>query len=408
MMRAMSDADLIASVPRARPLSVFLILGALSMLSPFAIDMYLAALLQMAQDFHTTGAIASLSISSYFIGLAFGQVFYGPLLDRYGRKRPIYFGVSVFIAASIGCILVTDIRVLIGLRLLQALGGCVAQVGAVVMVRDFYPADKSAKMYSLVFLMIGFSPLLAPSIGSAIMLVVGWKWIFAVLAAMGAVLLGLVAAFLPEGHSPDPTIRLSPRPIAASFLSIVEIAQFRTYAIAGAFSFAGLFTYVAGSPIVFMDGFGVTPRTYGLIFATLTMGFIGGNQLNVLMLRYYRSAQIFRVAIAVQAAVGIVFVAGNYFGLYNFTATLVMFFVFLSCIGLTNPNAAALALAPFTRNAGSASALLGFFQLGIGALISTGIGIVNSHASLPIILIMAVTAVIGVCILILGRVSPTI
>ncbi len=155
-MRRMFDADSIASVPRARPLSVFLILGALSMLSPFAIDMYLAALLQMAEDFHTTGAIASLSISSYFIGLAFGQVFYGPLLDRYGRKRPIYFGVSIFIAASIGCILVTDVRVLIAIRLLQALGGCVAQVGAVVMVRDFYPADKSAKMYSLVFLMIGF------------------------------------------------------------------------------------------------------------------------------------------------------------------------------------------------------------------------------------------------------------
>ena len=108
MMRAMSDADRVASVPRARPLSAFLILGALSMLSPFAIDMYLAALLQVAQDFHTTGAIASLSISSYFIGLASGQVLYGPLLDRYGRKRPIYFGVSIFIAASIGCILVTE------------------------------------------------------------------------------------------------------------------------------------------------------------------------------------------------------------------------------------------------------------------------------------------------------------
>ncbi len=386
-----------------RALLVFLLLGALSVISPFAIDMYLPAVIQMARDFNSTPAVTSLSVSSYFIGFAFGQVIYGPFLDRYGRKKPLAVGLTLFILTSIGCTLSSNIRTLIVLRLIQALGGCVAQTAAVVMVRDFFPAKESAKMFSLLFLMIGISPLLAPTLGSFIMIAFGWKSIFIILAVMAALILTLVMVWLPEGHRPDGNIRLEIAPIAANFLAIARHPQFAMHAFAGAFSFAGLFTYVAGSPIIFMGNFHVSARAYGLIFAILTMGFIGGNQVNVWLLRYFESRVIFAAALRLQAVIGAAFLVGAWAGWYDFYAILVLFFLFLSCVGLTYPNAAALALEPFAKNAGSASALLGFIQMGIGAVISTGIGVFNSHDPLPIIAILAATAVAGFLIQWMGE-----
>jgi MFS transporter, DHA1 family, multidrug resistance protein len=149
-------------------LQIILILGALSTVSPFSIDMYLPAFPQIAHDLGTTPAQISLSVSGYFIGLALGQLFYGPLLDRFGRKPPLYAGLSLFTVASLGCIAVRSPELFIAFRLLQALGGCVAQVGAIAMVRDFFPARESAKILSLLMLVLSVSPLFAPSVGSVI------------------------------------------------------------------------------------------------------------------------------------------------------------------------------------------------------------------------------------------------
>ena len=164
------------------------------------------------------------------------------------------------------------------------------------------------------------------------------------------------------------------------------------FALAGAFSFAGLFAYVAGSPIIFMDGFHVNEKTFGAIFAVLTGGFIGGSQLNILLLRRFSSRRIFSAALWVQVCTGIVFITGASLGWYGMTTTSALFFVFLSCIGMTYPNAAAIALAPFSRNMGSASALLGFIQMGTGALISTGIGFFGATS---VIALLSGTALIA-------------
>ena len=384
-------------------LFIISLLGALSIISPFAIDMYLPAYKQIAAELAVPHTVIALTVSSYLIGLALGQVFYGPLLDRFGRKRPLAFGLVLFVLASIGCALAPDAYTLIGFRFVQAIGGCVAQVASIAMVRDFFPAKDSARVLSRLFLFIAASPLLAPSIGWVMVAVAGWKSVFLVMALIVGVVLALVQFLLPEGHKPDTSISLKPGPIVAEYLTIIRHPRFATYAFAGALSFAGLLTYVVGSPIIFISGLGVSEGTFSIIFAVLAVGFIGASQLNVPLLRRFTSETIFLCALLGQVATGLVFVTGAGAGWWGVGETLALLFVFLACVGLTNPNASALALSPFTKNAGSASALLGFIQLGFGALISAGIGAAPPRDSFPIIVILAAAATCGLVPLLLGR-----
>lgn len=382
---------------------IICLLGALSVISPFSIDMYLPAFGQVAHDLGVPTTTVSLTLSIYFIGMALGQIFYGPLLDRFGRKKPLLCGLSLYIVAALLCALAPDMRTLVACRFLQAVGGCVAGVASLAMVRDFFPPEDSAKILSRLFLFIAVSPLLAPTIGGAVAIAVGWKAVFFVLAVIVCLIMVLIFFLLPESHRPDTGISLKPLPILREYWSIFKNPRFTTYALAGAFSFAGLFTYVAGSPIVFMDGFHLSPTVYSGIFAFLAMGFIGASQFNVLLLKKQNSQQLFSRVLTLQVIVGIIFTAGTYLGWYGLPATLVLFFLFLSCSGITYPNAAATALAPFTRNIGSASALLGFLQLGVGSFISTGISIVPQKGPLSIIAIMGTTATIGFIVLVLGK-----
>ncbi len=378
---------------------ILFLLGGLCVVTPFAVDMYLPAFGSIAKEFGATTPQISLTLSTYFVGFALGQIFYGPLLDRFGRKKPLYLGLTIYVLCSIGCAMAHNLNQLIVLRLLEALGGCVAQVGAIAMVRDFFPAKESAKIFSLLFLMIGVSPLLAPTIGSFLIAGIGWRWIFVLLAAIAFVILVVTFLFLPEGHKPDHSISLRPGPMARAFWHILRQPQLLTYTLAGGLSFSGLIAYVAGSPIIFMDGFHMNARAFGVIFAGLVMGFIGGNQVNIFLLRRFTSQHIFQVALVVQVITGCVFFAGMSMHLMNLWSTLALFFVFLSCIGLTYPNSAALALAPFSQHAGRASALLGCLQTGSAALVSMGIGVLGAGS---VVALLSSTAVAGLVVLLVG------
>jgi DHA1 family bicyclomycin/chloramphenicol resistance-like MFS transporter len=378
------------------------ILGALATVTPFAIDLYLPAFSQIANDFGTTVSTVSLSVSSYFIGMAMGQILYGPLLDRFGRKPPLYVGLVVFILSSIGCMQSGSVNVMIGLRFLQALGGSVAWVAAVAMVRDFFPVEESAKVFSLLILIIGLSPLLAPTLGGFIVTLWGWQAVFIVLASIAVFVLMLVLLFLPEGHRPDPTVSLKPRPIILTFINVVRNPQFATYTFSGAFAFATLFIYVAGSPVIFMEMYHVSPQGYGGIFALLSVGFIGGSQLNIWLNRTYSSARIFHVALICQVITSFVFLICVFYGWIGLNATIGMFFICLTCVGLINPNANALALALFVRNIGSASALLGCTQIGVAALASSGVGLFNSGDIVPIVALLTTTTSVALIILLIG------
>ena len=382
---------------------IILILGALSTISPFAIDMYLPAFPAIASALHTSTAHVSLSVASYFAGLAAGQLFYGPLLDRFGRKLPLYAGLILFVVASVLCVFSQTVEWLIALRFLQALGGCAAQVASMAMVRDFFPAKETAKIISLLILILSASPLLAPSVGVFVAVHLGWQWVFIILAAFTALMLVVCWWFLPQGHQPDHSVSLRLRPIFQNYVAVLKEPQFTTYALSGAFAFSGLLVYVASSPIIFMEVFHVSPQKFSGIFAGLSVGFIGSNQVNVLLLRRFSSEQIYRATLLVECPIALLFLVGTIFGWFGLEATLVLLFISLSGLGLAFPNAAALALVPFDQNIGSASAMLGFLQIGVSGLASASMVLFDSHTMMPVTLVLAATSWIGLAILIIGK-----
>jgi DHA1 family bicyclomycin/chloramphenicol resistance-like MFS transporter len=391
------------SQTRPNRFSIILILGALSTISPFAIDMYLPAFPEIAAALHTSTARISLSISSYFAGLAAGQLVYGPLLDRFGRKCPLYAGLVLFIVASFLCLRSRTVEWLVAMRFVQALGGCAAQIAAMAMVRDFFPVHETAKIISLLILILGVSPLLAPTVGGYVAVHLGWQWVFTILALVAFLNLVVCWRWLPEGHPPDRGLSLRALPILRNFCAILKEPQFITFALAGAFAFSGLLVYVAGSPIIFMEVFHVSAHTFGAIFAGLSVGFIGSNQINVLLLRKFSSEQIFRGALLVECPVALLFLIGTMCGWFGLHITLALLFISLCSLGLAYPNAAALALAPFDQNIGSASSMLGFLQIGVSGLASASIGIFDSHGMRPVVLILAATSWMGLAIFLAGK-----
>ena len=380
-----------------------IVLGLLSAIGPFSIDMYLPGFEDIAASLHTTAAAVTLSLSSYFVGISVGQLLYGPLLDRYGRKKPLYAGLALYIVATFVCIQAKDIQTLIALRFIQALGSCAAQVAAMAMVRDLYGPKDSAKVFSLILLVIGASPMIAPTAGGYIVTMWSWRIVFLVLLILGVVITLLTVFLLPESYPPDRQFSLKPLPIVRNFLSVMRVRQFVVYVFVEAFAFAGLFAYVSGSPAVFMGYFHLDKRTYGWVFAFLSVAFIVLSQLNSLLLRRYKSEQIVRVALVGQLIVAVLYLAGNVAGWWGLGYTMLFLFLFLTFLGFTYPNAAALAMAPFSKNAGTASALLGFFQLGIGALASVGVSVFSNGTAMPMVAVIAGTSVLAVVVLGAGQ-----
>jgi DHA1 family bicyclomycin/chloramphenicol resistance-like MFS transporter len=388
---------------KKRYIFLVLILGMLIALSPFSIDMYLPAFGDIAKSLHSTSARVELSLSSYFIGLAFGQLIYGPLMDRFGRKVPLYFGLCLYIIASVGCYLSSSVEILITTRLFQALGGCAAQVACIAMVRDLFPVKDIAKVYALLFVVLGASPLLAPTAGSYLSLAFGWQSVFVVLLVISVIVLLASFFFLPESYKPDKSYSLKPGPIVTSFLTVIRNPQFYTYAISGSVAFCALFSYVAGSPLVFMDVFGLGKKEFGWVFAGIAVGFIGAGQVNTRLLKRYKSEQIVAVSAIGQIVFAAVFLVGALNGWLGMGGTIAMVFMVLFFVGLTNPNTSALSMAPFPRNAGVASALLGAMQLGLGALSSSAMGLFSGRSAVPLAAIMAVSATVAALILFTGR-----
>ncbi|WP_439581077.1 multidrug effflux MFS transporter [Dyadobacter bucti] len=382
---------------------LILILGSLTALGPFSIDMYLPGFPAIARDLHTTAAKVSLSLSGFFIGISVGQLLYGPLLDRFGRKKPLFIGLCVYIIASLGCSFTKSIDGLIMWRVVQAIGSCAATVASVAMVRDLFPVKDNAKVFSLLLLVVGVSPMIAPTVGGYVTTAFGWNAVFFILTGMGVAILAATVLWLPDSYKPDKSLSLKPRPILLNFLLVIKEPQFYTYSLTGAIAFAGLFAYVSGSPLVFMEVFHTDEKVYGWIFAFLSVGFIGTSQLNGPLLRRFKSEQVVNVALIAQAAIGMTFLGAALAGLLDLPTTLVFLFFFLCCVGLVFPNAAALSLAPFTKNAGSASALMGALQMGMGTLISIAISLFEVPSVVPMVTAMAGSAVLALLVLVAGR-----
>lgn len=381
-----------------------LILGTLSAIGPFSIDMYLPGFPSIAANLHTTVAQVSLSLSSFFIGISVGQLLYGPLLDRFGRKNPLYFGISLYIIASLGCAAATSVNALIALRFMQAIGGCAGMVAARAMVRDIFPVSENAKVFSLLMLVIAVSPLVAPTLGGYVAADFDWHYIFYILTGIGIFILAGIHFVLPESRKPDTSVSLMPKQILKNFYSVLTEPQFYTYVLTSSIASAGLYAYIAGSPYVFIQIYKITGQQYGWVFAFAAMGLIGSSQLNSLLLRYYKSEQLIVAALFCQSCIGIVLFTGMVNGWWNVYAAVGWIFLFLCCQGFTFPNATALALAPFEKKAGSASALMGSIQMSLGAFASAMVSVLSNKNpnALPMTGVMAVCAFGGFCMLMLG------
>jgi len=382
---------------------VVLILGLLSAIGPFSIDMYLPAFPAIAKNLHSTVAHVSLSLSSFFIGISFGQLLYGPLLDKFGRKKPLYVGLVAYLVASVGCALASSADALIVLRLMQALGGCVGMVAARAMVRDLFEVKENAKIFSLLMLVVAVSPIIAPTLGGYITAALGWRYVFTVLIIIVLFIITAIYFYLPQSRQPDPSMSLKPKHIISNFMGVIKQPQFYTYAFTGAIAAAGLYAYIGGSPYVFMELFKVNEKQFGWIFALIAMGLIGSSQLNSVLLRNYQSEQIIKVALLCQSITGVTLFIATLFGWAELFSTIFLIFIFLCCQGFTFPNSSALSLAPFSHNAGTASALMGAIQMCIGAFTSALVSYLQNHSALPMTSVMACCAITSFSVFTIGR-----
>lgn len=382
---------------------LILTLGALSTISPFSIDMYLPGFPAIADDLDTTIAQVQLSLTSYFVGIAAGQLLYGPLLDRYGRKPPLYAGLSVYVITSLGCAFTESIDALVTMRFFQALGGCAGMVAAQALVRDLFHVSRTAQAFSWITLVIAVSPMIAPTVGGYVTVVFGWHAVFVLLGIIAVVILAGVYLILPDGKGADPDISLRPKAVLKNFLKVSSQSQFLVYGLAGGIASAGPFAYIAGSAYVFINIYGTSEQEYGWIFAIIGGSIIGGTQLNHLLLRRFSSQQVVKYTLTLQALLGVVLLTGTVFQWYDKTAFVLATVFFLAGHGLVNANATALSLAPFSRYAGSAASLLGSFRMAMGGIVSGLVSALHNETAIPMIAVMVGCTVIGGLVLLSGR-----
>ncbi|KEO75737.1 multidrug transporter [Anditalea andensis] len=368
--------------------------------------MYLPGFPAMAEDLNTSISNVQLSLTAYLIGIAVGQLFYGPLLDKFGRKKPLYVGLGIYLIASLGCAFSQSVENLIVMRLLQAIGGCAGMVAAQALVRDLFPVTKTAQILSLLTLVIAVSPMIAPTVGGYVTAYYDWHIVFIILAVL-TLLIWLAAIWvLPDGSAPNAHISLKPKKVYNNYLKVFKNRQFLVYMLVGGIAGAAPFAYIVGSADVFMNIYGVSEQQYGWIFAFLAFAMIGSTQLNHLLLRKFTSQQIIHFSLHYQVIVGITLVFGVYNGWFSVLGLVVLMFIFLTAHGLNSPNAAALSLNPFTKNAGSASALLGSMRMAIGGLVSAGVSLFHSSTALPMVIGMSICALGGFIVIKLDRRIP--
>ncbi len=370
-----------------------IILGILTAFGPLSIDMYLPGLPSIASDFGVETADAQQTLSAFFIGLAVGQLIYGPISDRLGRRRPLLFGCALYAVACLGCVLAPSLNALILLRLAMAFGACAGMVITRSVVRDLFDERESARMYSMLVLVMGLAPILAPLIGGQLLLYWGWRTIFLVLSGFGLVCFALVLFGLPESLPEERRTRKTVGAVLSSYGGLLGDGRYMGYILAGGLASAAMFAYISGSPFVFIELNGVPPERFGLLFGINSIGLIAASQLNRWLLERYRGSQILVSAVSVTAVSSLLLVASAATGLGGFPGMLFMLFFCIASTGLVGPNTTAGAMAPYARQAGSASAMLGAIQFGLGATASALVGLLFNGTALPMAFTIALCGV---------------
>jgi len=386
-------------------LRMVLILGALSAFGPLAIDFYLPAFPAMAQAFATDEKHVQATLAAYFLGLSIGQLAYGPVADRFGRRKPLMFGVTLFTLASLACAYAPNLDTLVLARFVQALGGCAGMVLSRAIVSDKCDPVASAKVFSQLMLVMGLAPILAPMLGGVLVNLAGWQSIFLALSLFSAGCLLAVSLGLPEslpGHIPRQPLSGALR----QYLRLLADRVFIGHALTGGIAIAGMFAYIAGSPFVFIKLYGVPAEHYGWLFGTNAAGFILVAQVNARLLAKRGPAFLLARAVWLYLAAGLTLLGVAALRPTQLWPLLIPLFVCIASLGCIIPNASACAMSGQGARAGSASALMGCLQFSVAAGAAALVGLLHDGSAVPMALVISLCGALVVSVALLTRRLP--
>ncbi|WP_244251849.1 multidrug effflux MFS transporter [Micromonospora antibiotica] len=374
---ASTPGDLMTRRQRVR---LVLVLGSLIAIGPLTIDMYLPALPAIATYFATTSAAVQLTLTGTLAGLALGQLLIGPLSDAVGRRRPLIVGLAVHVVASALCVVAPNIAVLGALRVVQGLGVAAATVVAMAVLRDLFDGTAFATLLSRLLLVMGAAPILAPTLGGGVLRWTDWRGVFVTLAVFGVLLAVLAVIGLPETLPAARRQRGGVWTTVGLYGSLLRDRTFVGLVLVAGLAMAALFAYVAGSSFVLQEGYGLDEQQFALAFGAGAVGLIGAAQYNVRLLRRFSPQRILVTSLSVGTLAGLALLAFAATGFGGLPALLVTLWVVLATAGLAMPNAPALALSRHGEAAGTASALLGAVQFGVGAVAAPMVGVLGNGA----------------------------
>lgn len=365
---------------RGQRLTLIVVLGGLIALGPLTIDMYLPALPTITADLMTTSSTIQLTLTGTLVGLALGQLVIGPLSDALGRRRPLLIGTAVHVLASAAIIIAPNVAVLGALRVLQGVGAAAGAVIALAVVRDLFSGRAAATLLSRLILVMGVAPVVAPTLGGYLLAVTSWRGVFAFLAVYGLVIIPLTARTLRESLPVERRRSASIRQTLRTYGGLFHDRAFVGLILVAGLAMAGLFGYVAGSSFVFQEEYGLNQQQFGLVFGAGAVWLIAATQLNAYLLKRFEPRVLLLAAVIGGTVSGLVLLALAATGLGGIVGILVPMWAALFSVGLALPNAPALALARHGDAAGTAAALLGAVQFGVGAIVSPLVGILGNNA----------------------------
>ncbi len=371
-----------------RPVLLIFIVGSLSAFGPLSLDMYLPAFPEMTGDLSTSASQIQLTLTSCLLGLALGQAFAGPLSDVTGRRMPLVIGLITFAVMSLLCMIAPNVEILILLRFFQGMAGAAGIVLARAVVRDLYSGSALAQFFSLVLMVNGMAPILAPIIGGQLLRFTTWHGVFLVLALFSLVLLLAVLLWLPETHPEERRQEAGIAPMLASFKVLLTDRLFMGYGLSAGMAFGAMFAYIAGSSFVIQNIYDVSPQAYSLMFGVNALGIVTMAQINARLVRRVGPRRMMTIGLIGSATGGasLLILVLLDFGLYGILAGL---FVVVSSIGFIAPNTAALAMANYPDSAGAASALIGLLQFGIGGIVAPLAGVAGDETAVPMAVMIA-------------------
>jgi DHA1 family bicyclomycin/chloramphenicol resistance-like MFS transporter len=393
-MAASIDVDVTSAEKTPSRVRMIAVLGALVALGPLTIDMYLPALPKIADDLSVSSSVAQLTLTGTLAGLALGQLIVGPLSDSLGRRRPMMAGIVLHMLASVLCLFAPNIAVLGVARGLQGMGAAAAMVVAIAVVGDLYAESVAATVMSRLMLVLGVAPVIAPSLGAAVLLKASWHWVFAALVVLAGGLLLLAALALPETLPGSHRRPLKVRSIAATYVELLRDARFVILVLVAALGMSGLFAYIAGASFVLQGHYGLDQQAFALVFGAGAVALIGATQFNVVLLRRFAPQTIVVWALVAASVAGVVFVGLSYEHIGGLPGFVVPVWAILAAMGLVIPNAPAVALSRHPDAAGTAAALLGAAQFGLGAAVAPLVGVLGNN-EIALALVMTAGMVIA-------------